>query len=103
MRTLKMVTKVATVVAGVVFCFCSSSFGANLIVNGAFEDEGTYMPRIDSRAKGTYAYFSDGQGFSASPWTFTGTSGLCITNSAFLTNILGYDIGQYATLDRRDV
>ena len=51
--------------------------GQNLIVNGAFEDEGTYMPRISSRAKGTYAYFSDGEGFNASPWTFTGYAGLC--------------------------
>ena len=61
--------------------------GQNLIVNGAFEDEGTYMPRISSRANGTYAYYSDGQGFNASPWTFTGTAGLCVSNSAFLGGI----------------
>lgn len=75
--------------------------GANLIVNGAFEDEDTYMPRISTRASGTYAYFSDGQGFNASPWTFTGMSGLCVSNSAFLVNIYGYDIGTYAMFIRQ--
>ena len=75
--------------------------GQNLIVNGAFEDEGTYMPRISSRANGTYAYYSDGQGFNASPWTFTGLSGLCVTNSAFMNQIAGYDIGQYAMFLRQ--
>ena len=75
--------------------------GANLIVNGAFEDEDTYMPRISTRASGTYAYFSDGQGFNASPWTFTGMSGLCVSNSAFLVNIYGYDIGTYAMFLRQ--
>lgn len=101
---MKIKTHSAIIAVISVLCslFTASAFaGANLIVNGAFEDEGTYMPRIDSRAKGTYAYFSDGQGFSASPWTFTGTSGLCVTNSAFLTNILGYDIGQYAMFLRQ--
>lgn len=90
-----------TVVAlALVTAFCAASLpsfaGQNLIVNGAFEDEGTYMPRISSRAKGTYAYFSDGEGFNASPWTFTGYAGLCVTNSAFLSGIYGYDIGTYA-------
>ena len=75
--------------------------GQNLIVNGAFEDEGTYMPRISSRANGTYAYYSDGQGFNASPWTFTGTAGLCVSNSAFLGGIYGYDIGTYAMFLRQ--
>ena len=75
--------------------------GQNLIVNGAFEDEGTYMPRISSRASGTYAYYSDGQGFNASPWTFTGYAGLCVTNSAFLSGIYGYDIGTYAMFLRK--
>ena len=79
----------------------SSLAGQNLIVNGAFEDEGTYMPRISSRANGTYAYYSDGQGFNASPWTFTGTAGLCVSNSAFLGGIYGYDIGTYAMFLRQ--
>ncbi len=75
--------------------------GQNLIVNGAFEDEGTYMPRISSRANGTYAYYSDGQGFNASPWTFSGYAGLCVTNSALMNQIAGYDIGQYAMFLRQ--
>ena len=75
--------------------------GVNLIVNGAFEDDGTYMPRISTRASGTFAYWNDGQGFSADPWTFTGDSGLCVSNSAFLNNIQGYDIGQYAMFLRK--
>ena len=76
----------------------SSSYGANLIVNGSFEDEGTYMP-VGSSGNGTYAYGSDGS--VASPWTFSGYAGLCVTNSAFLKNILGYDIGTYAMFLRQ--
>ncbi|MBR6733070.1 MAG: hypothetical protein IKL96_01595 [Kiritimatiellae bacterium] len=92
----------ALVVAAVCAALALSSFaGANLIVNGAFEDQGTYMPRISSRANGTYAYYSDGQGFNASPWTFTGTAGLCVSNSAFLGGIYGYDIGTYAMFLRQ--
>ena len=89
----------AAAVAATMLCVAMASLpsfaGANLIVNGAFEDEGTYMPRIDSRANGTYAYWSDGQGFSASPWTLTGYAGLCIQTSAFLVN-MNFDIGTYA-------
>ena len=72
------------------------SFAAeNLIANGAFEDEGTYMPRISSRANGTYAYWSDGEGFNADPWTLTGYAGLCVQTSAFLVD-MNFDIGAYA-------
>ena len=86
----------ALVVAAVCAALALSSFaGANLIVNGAFEDQGTYMPVISSRANGTYAYWSDGQGFNASPWTLTGYAGLCIQTSAFLMNV-NFDIGTYA-------
>ena len=86
----------ALVVGAVCAALAPSSFaGANLIVNGAFEDQGTYMPVIISRANGTYAYWSDGQGFNASPWTLTGYAGLCIQTSAFLMNV-NFDIGTYA-------
>ena len=88
-------------IAAIFVAALPSLAGQNLIVNGAFEDEGTYMPRISSRANGTYAYYSDGQGFNASPWTFTGLSGLCVTNSAFMNQIAGYDIGQYAMFLRQ--
>ncbi len=88
-------------IAAIFVAALPSLAGQNLIVNGAFKDEGTYMPRISSRANGTYAYYSDGQGFNASPWTFTGLSGLCVTNSAFMNQIAGYDIGQYAMFLRQ--
>ena len=87
--------------AFIAFAICvatMSSYSANLIVNGSFEDEGTYMP-VGSSGNGTYAYGSDGS--VASPWTFSGYAGLCVTNSAFLKNILGYDIGTYAMFLRQ--
>ncbi len=92
---------ICAAIAAIFVAALPSLAGQNLIVNGAFEDEGTYMPRISSRANGTYAYYSDGQGFNASPWTFTGLSGLCVTNSAFMNQIAGYDIGQYAMFLRQ--
>ena len=78
----------------------SSYAGANLIMNGAFDDEGTVMPVINdnTRAYGTYAYGADG--CVVPGWTLTGYAGLCVSNSAFLADMADTDVGRYALFFR---
>ena len=71
--------------------------GENLIQNGSFEDDGTYMPRLSNRANGTYAY--GGDGCVVPGWSLTYRAGLAVQNSAFSGNV-NFDIGTYAVFLR---
>ena len=71
--------------------------GESLIQNGSFEDEGTVMPVISSRANGTYAY--GGDGCVVPGWSLTYRAGLAVQNSAFSGNV-NFDIGTYAVFLR---